>query len=237
MTALPSVRWRDGEMTALNIEPACHLAIQNNLVTIDIDGQRFEDRYFTALAMRAYDTARATVDLLCFATGNGLTFLLETWIDPNGITRPVASIQPALGELATAVNGGSNFNDALWILLSDPLLFIALRGLIDGITQWHQAPITAARSIERLRNLVMPGEKDRRKQWKKLGEVLQLAETYTKLIRDTSIGPRHGDPTHIPGAITTEVATRAWIIMNRYFEFRKRGGVNPLPASDFPLLT
>ena len=224
-------------MVALGLEPTCHLQIQNNVVTVDIDVQRFEPTYFTPLAMRAHDTARAAVDLMSFSTGNGLTFLLELWVNPDGIVTPVAHIQSELGQLATATNSGTGFHDAIWILMSDPPLIIALRDLIDAITQWHQAPITAARAIERLRHNVAPDERDRKKQWKKLGELLQLAESYTKIIRDTAIGPRHGDPTHIPGTVTSEIAMRAWVIMNRYLEFRKRGGVVPLPISEFSLLS
>ena len=29
---------------------------------------------------------------------------------------------------------------------------------------------------------------------------------------------------------------RAWTIMNRYFEFMKRGGEQPLPKAEFPTL-
>jgi hypothetical protein len=236
-TNLPSVRWSDGGMLSLGLEPVCHLKIENNIVTIDVDIQRFDPSYFTSLVMRAHDTARAAVDLMSFASGNGLIFLLESWVTPEGESRPVAAQQPDLGALATAVNSSKGFHDVIWILLSDPQLFFALRDLIDAITQWHQAPITAARAIERLRHLVAPGDPDRKRQWKKLGDVLQLHESYTKIIRDNSTGPRHGDPVHIPGPITNEIATRAWIIMNRYLEYRKRGGVNALLVAEFPLLT
>jgi hypothetical protein len=236
MTNLPSVRWSDGGMIALGLEPACHTKIENNVVTMDVDIQRFDTAYFTPLVMRAYDTARSAIDLVSFATGNGHTFLLETWVNPSGETVPLAAMQPALGALATAVNGARNFHDVIWLLMRDPPLFLALRDLIDAITQWHQTPIAAARAIERLRHLALPGVDDRRKQWRRLGELLQLEDSYTKIIRGTSVGPRHGDPAHIPGTTTTEIATRAWVIMNRFIEFRKRGGADPLPVSEFPLL-
>jgi hypothetical protein len=64
--------------------------------------------------------------------------------------------------------------------------------------------ITAARAIERLRHSVAPNETDRKKQWTRLGELLQLDKSYTKIIRETATGPRHGDPTHIP-AVTVLV--------------------------------
>jgi hypothetical protein len=162
---------------------------------------------------------------------------LESWTNPEGLTKPVAAQQRDLAVLSTAVASTTDFSDVLRIVLTDPPLFIALRDLIDAITQWHQAPITAARAIERLRHSIAPNEKDRKKQWIKLGELLQFDESYTRIIRETSTGPRHGDPDHIPGTIVSEIALRAWTIMNRYLEFRKRGGVEPLSATEFARLT
>jgi hypothetical protein len=164
MTDFPSIQWNDAGMAALRIAPICHVQIHNNAVEINVDLQNFETRYFTSLAMRAHDTVRAAVDLLSFASGNGLTFLLESWTDSDGQTKPVAAQQPDLAVLSTSVANTKDFSDVLRIVLTDPPLFIALRDLIDAITQWHQAPITAARAIERLRHSVAPNEKDRKKQ-------------------------------------------------------------------------
>jgi hypothetical protein len=237
MTDFPSIQWIDAWTMQVGLKPACHVQIQNNAVVIEVDLEYFDPKHFTNLVMRAYDTVRGAVDLLSFTNGTGFTFLLETWTDPEGATKPLAAVQPELAALSTSVATPANFSDVLRIVVTDPPLFMALRDLIEAITQWHQAPITAARAIERLRHSVAPNETVRKKQWDKLGDVLQLHENYTKIIRETSIGPRHGDPTHIPGTIISEVALRAWVIMNRYLEFRKRGGTNPLPASEFPLLT
>jgi hypothetical protein len=238
MTNFPSIHWGDPGLTDLGIDARCHVQIENNNVAVDIDLNKFDaTEHLTPISMRAYDTVRSAIDLICFASGNGHTFLMETWIDAEGNVRACAPQQPDLALLSTAVMGPVNFHNVVQFVITNPPLFMALRDLIDGITQWHQAPITVARSVERLRHLVLPDEPDRKKQWKRLGELLQLTDSYTKVIRDTSTAPRHGDFTHIPGAIVSDAATRAWIIMNRYLEFRKRGGIDPLPVSEFPLLT
>jgi hypothetical protein len=237
ITDFPTIVWSDGDMVGAGLSPTCHVQVQNNEVTIDIDLQYFQPGLLTPLAMRAYDTVRVAVDLLSFTSGNGFTFLLETWTNPEGETRPLMAQQPGFAELSTAVAAPGDFSAVLHGLIADWPMFLALRDLIDGITQWHQAPITVARSVERLRHSVLPNEKARKKQWEKLCELLQISDSYLKIIRETSIGPRHGDPTHIPAPVTNEVATRSWIIMNRYLEFRKRGAVQPLPISEFPLLT
>ena len=230
------MQWLDGWTEQAGIKPICHVTVQKNEVSVDVEIENFNrEQHFVPLAMRAYDTVRAAVDLLSFSSGNGFTFLLESWTDPKGNTKPLAPQQPNLAPLASAVT--NSFDIIIKIVITDPPLFLALRDLVESITQWHQAPITAARAIERLRHSIAPNEPIRRKQWEKLGELLQLDESYTKLIRDTSTAPRHGDPSHIPGHILNDIAIRAWTIMNRYLEFRKRGGVQALPVSDFPLLT
>ena len=65
---------------------------------------------------------------------------------------------------------------------------------------------------------------------------LRIEEAYLKFISTHATGPRHGDRVHIPPDITRELAMRSWVVMNRFLEFKKRGGA-PLPASEFPMLS
>jgi hypothetical protein len=123
MTDFPSIQWNDAGIAALGLAPICHIAIHNNEVEINVDLQSFEPCHFTSLVMRAYDTVRAAVDLLCFASGNGLTFLLESWTDPAGVTRPVAAQQPDLALLSTSVGNPTDFSDVLRIVTHGNLLF------------------------------------------------------------------------------------------------------------------
>jgi len=59
-----------------------------NKVTIDCEIDSFDrERHLTPVVMRAYDTARATIDLVSFATGNGLLFVLDTFTDADGTPR------------------------------------------------------------------------------------------------------------------------------------------------------
>jgi hypothetical protein len=187
--------------------------------------------------MRAHDIARAMIDLVSFSTGHGLLFVLETLKDHEGTITAIAPQQPELGALATSAAGHPQFNQVLQIVLSDPPLFLALRDLIDAITPWHRAPTSCARAIEALRHLVAPGETDRKRQWQMFNETLRVSQSYLNKVIAHSTGPRHGDPAHIPGAVTRDAAKCAWIIMDRYLEFRKRGGEQPLPISEFPVLS
>ena len=65
---------------------------------------------------------------------------------------------------------------------------------------------------------------------------LRVSKDYLVSITKAAQGPRHGDYTYIPGELTAAVTKRAWIVMDRFFEYLKRGE-QPLPESDFPILT
>ena len=69
----------------------------------------------------------------------------------------------------------------------------------------------------------------------KLQESLNLTKEYVQFISELSAGPRHGtidpqDPIEV-----MEVRRRAWVIANRFLEFRKRGSVD-LSEPSFPRL-
>lgn len=228
----PTINWKSGDPAfSLN----CDVKIQDNNVTIDCEVDNFEkEKHLTPIVMRAYDTARATIDLMSFASGNGLVFVLDTFTDPDGKTTVVAPQQPDLAALSTAVARPEDFDKVLRLILTEPPVFLALRDLIDAITQWHRAPVNTARVLDGLRNLIAPGEEPK-KSWSKLRALLRVEESYLKFVTDTSAAPRHGDPTHISGAVTRDVSARAWTMFNRYLEYRKRGN-QPLPESEFPIL-
>jgi hypothetical protein len=75
----------------------------------------------------------------------------------------------------------------------------------------------------------------RAEAWGTFQTNLRVSRDFLNLITDTSRGPRHGDRTHIPGTTTIEITMRAWQVMDRFIEYRKRGN-QPLPETDFPLL-
>lgn len=187
--------------------------------------------------MRANHAIRSVVDVFSFSTGIGLFVILDKFFEPNGNQKEIFIGDKRLAALATATTGNSGIAEVLRIVGTNPPLSVALRDLVEINIEFHRTPTNAAWVVEALRRLVTPTERDIKKQWKKFREALQLSQSYLTLITDTSTGPRHGDPTHIPGRTTQDIAIRAWTVMNRYLEFWKRGGVTPLPISEFPFLT
>jgi len=236
----PQINWHDDEN---NLDITFTTTIQNNAVTVDCDVGRFDATLITALYMRAFDLARATVDLAAFNSGFGFVVVFETFTSPAGEVTPVGAYDASLAALCTAYEMGvtpataeeNDFHKVLVAVSTDWRMFRALRHLIEAITLPHESPTHCARAIEALRHIIVPNEPPKR-AWPKFRETLNVSEDFLKLITDISTGPRHGDPTHVSGATTREITQRAWKIMNRFLEYKKRN-TGPLPPTEFPLLT
>jgi hypothetical protein len=122
------------------------------------------------------------------------------------------------------------------VVLEEPAIFMALNDLIVAISYPHHGPVNCARAVESIRHLLAPNLKKRDAQWRVMNNALQLKSTYTSFITDHAKTGRHGDRTHIPGTTVREVVQRSWTIMNRFLEYKKRGGAVPLPLREFPEL-
>jgi hypothetical protein len=209
--------------------------INNSIVDIECELNRFREEEFIHIYMRALDLSTASVDTVAFSMGYGLSVILEQLVDPNGNKSVIAFNDPRLPPLCTAFNLQSNFDEVHTMMLTNISLAHAVRDLIEAITRPHVSLVNCARAMDRLKHLIArSGSKDT-SAWQQMREALQIDLSYLKFITDHSAGPRHGRPDHVPGTITTNVTTRAWTIMNRYFEYRKRGQAQ-LPTAEFPLL-
>ena len=228
----PSIKWEEAD-TGLVMEFTCH--IENSKIDIECRAEEYRPEHLGELYRRALDICRAQVDLIAFKMGWGLTVVLETFIDPNGIGSQIFQKDDRLAALCTAFSLDQGFDELCAKVIQSVPLFMALRDLIAAISLPHVSSIDCARAMDRLKHLVAtPGTTDKQ-AWQQLRQALQIDEAYLKYITDYSVGPRHGRPGHTPGTVTTEVTRRAWIIMNRYFEYLKRGNV-ALDSSEFPLL-
>jgi hypothetical protein len=223
----------------LGLRMSIQFSIKESAAEINCDLNNYQPSYLPHIYIRALDTVRAAVNLLGFVLATGLTVSLDTFIDPEQNTASLVPNAPILAGICTVLSqsdlSSNAFDDTLKIVLSEPSLFAALNDLMVGITQHHQAPIVGARAVERLRHLIAPGSSVN-DGWAALRENLRIERPYVQFITDLSVGPRHGDPTYVPGEPTTETIRRAWVIMNRFLEYRKRGNL-PLPISEFPSLT
>ncbi|MGA2525786.1 MAG: hypothetical protein ABSF79_04130 [Smithellaceae bacterium] len=227
-----SIKWEEADI-GLAMEFTCH--IENSKIDIECRTEKYRSEHLGEFYRRALDICRAQVDLIAFKMGWGLTVVLETFIDSNGIASPIFQKDEGLAALCTAFSLDQGFGELCAKVIQSVPLFMALRDLVAAISLPHVSLVDCARAMDRLKHLVAtPGTNDKQ-AWQQLQQALQIDEAYLKYITDYSANPRHGRPGHTPGTVTTEVTRRSWVIMNRYFEYLKRGNV-ALDSSEFPLL-
>src|SRR5689334_13233148 len=100
----PTINWHDGE-TAVDI--AFTIAIEKSRIQVKCDLSSFDhERDLVRVYMRAFDLARATIDLTCFSTGWGLSVILDRYTNPEGITTAFAPHDARLAALCTAFQMG-----------------------------------------------------------------------------------------------------------------------------------
>ena len=137
--------------------------------------------------------------------------------------------------ISQAQRGGDwEGSDSEGVSSYDRNLYRAFNDLIDTQIMPHISLVNCARVIDSIRRMIAPGVRDRH-GWAAMHEALNIAEPYLKWITTQSKGPRHADSSQVSAGAQTEATERAWKIMNRYLEYRKRGS-QPLKAPDFPEL-
>jgi hypothetical protein len=232
---LPPVNWNDPK-----VQVTIRTEVNASIVDVEFELKNYDDTLLESLLMRAWDLARAAVDLYSFKVGWGLTVYLDTLIKPDGSTSTIRPEMPTLTQHITALESSdptvNNFDICYRLLVSEPALFMALNDLVVSITLPHHATTNCARAIEGLRVLMTSATTPRAQAWPTFQQNLNIDRAYREFITETSTGPRHGDRTWIPGTTVNEVVTRSWIIMNRFLEYRKRGN-QQLPLNQFRLLT
>ena len=242
-----SVQRRTSATTSRAGRPPARLFLTIRECQIDV-GCGLVDYYnhdtdFEWLAAAATQLTRSALACISFGTGMGLNFVLDEFITPEGLSRAVLLSHGDLSLHVTAfdandVSLGKNSYAAMMSLVTrDPSLARAMDDLAAAISVHGLIQINSARAIESLRHSVLPNDLSRTAGWTKLREVLNLERSYIEFITANSTGSRHGADRLPHGyQVQAETLEHAWIIMNRFLEYRKRGS-KPLPLSEFPVLT
>jgi hypothetical protein len=235
---LPDLKWKWEEH---NLEPAFRVKIGASVINIECDLDRYEATYFDELYRRATDLSRVAVNVVAFASGHGLTVVLETFIDPRGMPSIIFPTDPRMTALCTAYSLDpsrlADLGAVYSLILTEPPLFRALNDLIESISVPHVAPVNCGRVVDGIRRMITPPTSSltTAQAWQAMHNALNVSRVYLEWISNQSTGPRHGDPTFVPGNVTMDVTLRTWTIMNRFLEYRKRSNT-PLAAPEFPLL-
>jgi hypothetical protein len=185
--------------------------------------------------VRSYECATALVDIYAFLKGWALHVTLDYMILP-GVRVPIGLSETSVRQYCTALNSDEEFQQVWQIVISNFDLKFALRDLISSLSTLNYSSIAAARSVETIRKLIASKGVSEKAAWEAMRNCLNIDRAYLQRITDASREPRHGNRGAAFGKDQMVVTHRAWAILNRYLEFMKRGGLDPLPKREFPNL-
>jgi hypothetical protein len=226
---------------ALDFKASICVRIAESMVDVECQMDPYRQDQYVLLYIRAYDQARAAIDLVSFASGIGQFLVFDSFIDREGKSWPVRLVDPNFGNLSTAFRVNTppsdhSFHEVYTLVVTDYEFFMALRDLMDAFAIPHSTSINCGRVLDGIKRMISPGVTEPRRAWAGMQAALNISRSYQQWITDMSANPRHADRSYIAGADTTEILKRTWIIMNRFMEYRKRGNI-PLLAPDFPTLS
>lgn len=233
---VPNLGPIDWGYASINLKIVHHLAINRGLVEIqcEIDREVNNDE-ISLIHSQAYSVVRTLTDITSFATGFSLLVVFERMRFTDGIEKEFNPGDSRLSKICTAFElSGSSLVPLLNLVLMNKNLQHALRDLTDSIIFPQHAQINCARVVESIRVMLSPAEQDRKVAWANFRAKLNISERYVREIMNDSTGPRHGQRSG-SSLTSVQLTSRTWTIMNRYFEFRKRGD-EPLSLSEFPEL-
>jgi hypothetical protein len=216
--------------------------IVDSAITVNCRLNRFNgDRDLGLAWVAGFTIARGLVDAAAFALAVGAIVILDLWVDVNGNEAAINFADPALRGLCTAFNmNPTTVEDStktqfyMGLMMRDWPLSLAMNDLVQSLILPPQyGLINCGRAMETIRNDI--SRNDRKKGWPIMRDALQIAEDYLNYITENSKGPRHGQMHGPMGLEAKEVTRRAWMIMNRFLEYKRRGNQR-LPLSELPTL-
>jgi hypothetical protein len=98
-TDIPQVNWTWPEE---NIVFDFVVRITNSRVEVECKLDRYQDDYLAEIHRRAFDLARACVNVAAFGTGFGVSVFFDEFIGPNGTPSLLISTNPHLVAESTA---------------------------------------------------------------------------------------------------------------------------------------
>lgn len=188
----------------LGLKVAYTIVIHGSEVRVDCEVPHYDDEHLGYLQVRALDLVRACVDVAVFATGLGLSVILDTFTKPNGETVLLSFANQSLAQECTVFKmtdspsekEKDDFQKLMKAVLTEPALFLALNDLSQSLSGPHQVLTNCGRVLDGLRKIVAPGLEPR-KGWPTLQAIVNVDESYMKWVSDQATNPRHGDRSFI----------------------------------------
>lgn len=149
----------------LGIDVTFRLRINLSLVNIECQSADcLAGDTIPLLYIRAFDLARASINMIAFSTGTGLSLILDLCIKEDGIPSPVAAINPDLGKLCTAFQGGISSSIYKMMIFDEPF-YRAVNDLITAINTPHVSPQSCGRAMDGLKHLIAAPDAKEPQAW------------------------------------------------------------------------
>lgn len=216
------------ELRSPSLRTIVTIQITDSQIDVTCELDHYDRQDVDILHLHVFQLVRTWVDAIAFSRGMGLTTVIEFFVDPSGERAIMQAHDPLLENLCL-----------IPIPVPSHVMEFDVAAILHMLTSSLEEPrliaVNCARAVEAIAHQISPGERKKTKRWKRLQETLQVTWQYTRQITDISRGPRHGELVEPLNADQLEARRKAWILMGRFLEFRRRGR-NALPIAEFPLL-
>lgn len=206
--------------------------VVNSIIDVECTINRLNRKDHAKAQTQALRLIESAVNLVSFKYGIFLFAIIESVTLPDDSKKDIQYSIDGLGELCTSFE--HNKYVPVKEVASTNLKYV-LRDLI-GALEPDMMTINCARAMDGIRNLIAdPGVREK-VAWEQMRAKLRIDEAYLKYVSELSKDHRHAR--YVPMFLedTVPIIRRAWTVMDRYLHFILRGGVDPLPEDEFPLL-
>jgi hypothetical protein len=193
------------------------------------------DAQYSEIMVRSFQFCSTLAHVITFCTGWALQVIIDSGF-ANGKLRPIALSERRAVACCQSFSIDRDLEEVADLALNDLSLAFALGDLAAGVGQLNYSSVAAGRALDTLRHAISGPDMGTAKGWELLRDTLHVSESYAKSITEASAKPRHGERGKVEGANELAVLLRAWTVVDRFIEFKKRGGKEALPLSSYPTL-
>lgn len=211
------------------------IVVEDSAITVAWEIENYSSDNLLATWIHSRKLVTVLVDLVAFKMGAAALVVVDKYQIDGKPAEEINIMEPKVANLATSFASDAELLEVFSIATKEQHLMVVFEDLISTLSSQEHKAVNCGRCVEAIRRLVAENEADPKRQWPIMHHLLNLERSYLDLITNHSKEPRHGKaPVADPDEIT-EVLTRTWLIIDRFFHFR-RGGSVKLDVAQFPLL-
>jgi hypothetical protein len=204
-------------------------SVEGALVRASCEMAVVSDETATMARLHILALISGVVDSIAFVQGYGVAVILDRCEMPDGKPGPVGLWDENLKDACSVTNA-----EIMKLAEKEPEILLHVHDLVQTILRPWDAPLRCARAVEGFRTLMCPFETTAN-QWVFMREKLNLSQGFTELVARPSSEPGYNALKPVKLKDVAEIRLRAWIVADRFLQFRRRGNID-LPQQEFRLL-